>query len=116
MRVDESFSLDFSRALTYLFDCLKQYGGQYSQKFWATVCKEVIFPIFDDLKPEKKRKFFDKDDMSEWMSTTLVQALRNFIDLLTHFFETVAFLLASILDLLTTCINQGKCAIYDIGV
>ena len=100
--------LTFFRALNYLFDCLKQYGGQYSQKFWGTVCKEVIFPIFDDLKPDKKRNFDNKDDMSEWMSTTLVQALRNFIDLLTHFFETVAFLLASILDLLSICINQGR--------
>ena len=103
------------RALTYLFDCLKQYGGEYSKRFWSVVCNEVIFPIFEVLKPDGRRKYENSDDMSEWLSTTLVQSLRSFVDLFTHFFETISFMLDSILEIFVTCINQENETLARIG-
>jgi brefeldin A-inhibited guanine nucleotide-exchange protein len=104
-----------SRALTYLFDCLKQYGHTYSEKFWSTVCKQVIFPIFNDVNKDTKREYETQEDMNEWMSTTLIQALRNFVDLFTYFFDAVSFLLEQILELLATCIKQDTETLSRIG-
>jgi brefeldin A-inhibited guanine nucleotide-exchange protein len=45
--------------------------------------------------------------MSVWLSTTMIQALRNLIDLYTFYFETLERTLDGLLDLLCVCICQG---------
>lgn len=45
--------------------------------------------------------------MSVWLSTTMIQALRNLIDLYTFYFETLERFLDGLLDLLCVCICQG---------
>jgi brefeldin A-inhibited guanine nucleotide-exchange protein len=100
-----------------LFGALKTYGNTYSAHFWGVVFRGVLFPIFDDLKLSRseKRKFADKVDMSEWLSTTLVQALRNLVDLFSSFFGVLSFLLDNILALLCMCISQGTpCVLFPL--
>lgn len=46
--------------------------------------------------------------MSVWLSTTMIQALRDLIDLYTFFFETLERFLDGLLDLLCVCICQGE--------
>lgn len=96
--------------MTYLFDSLKEHGPTFSSNFWELVVTGVLFPIFDDLKPGKSdhvAKFSSKEEFSVWLSTTLIQALRQLIDLFTHNFEVLAFLIDGLLDLLVNCITQG---------
>lgn len=104
------FGFKFHRALTYLFDTLKNYGHTYSRDFWEVISKGVLFPIFDDLKLSKQEhtKFANREDMSVWLSTTLIQALRQFVDLFSHYFESLSFLLDGMLDLMTACMIQGN--------
>ena len=46
--------------------------------------------------------------MSVWLSTTMIQALRDLIDLYTFYFETLERFLDGLLDLLCICICQGN--------
>lgn len=46
--------------------------------------------------------------MSVWLSTTMIQALRNLVDLFTFYFDVLARMLDKLLDLLCECICQGE--------
>ncbi|KAK4049463.1 guanine nucleotide exchange protein for ADP-robosylation factor [Microbotryomycetes sp. JL221] len=98
------------RALDYLFETLKKHGDTFTGEFWDTVCKEVLFPIFAVLRSRSDvSRFSTHEDMSVWLSTTMIQALRNLVDLFTFYFDVLARLMDKLLDLLVECICQGKC-------
>lgn len=106
-----------TRALTYLFETLKIYGDSFPKDFWEVIAKGVIFPIFDDLKLSKQEttKYENGEDMSVWISTTLIQALRHLIDLYSHFFSTLRFMTDGVLELLSRCMTQGVYLMYLIN-
>ena len=96
------------RALDSLFSTLKTYGSSYSVDFWDTVCQELLFPIFAVLKSSQDlSRFSTQEDMSVWLSTTMIQALRDLIDLYTFYFDILERFLDGLLDLLCVCICQG---------
>ena len=102
----------WGRALDSLFSTLKTYGSTYPVEFWDTVCQELLFPTFAVLKSSQDlSRFNTQEDMSVWLSTTMIQALRNLIDLYTFYFETLERFLDGLLDLLCVCICQGVSAI-----
>ncbi|GAA6038174.1 hypothetical protein JCM8097_005777 [Rhodosporidiobolus ruineniae] len=104
------------RALDYLFDTLKKHGASYPPSFWDTVCKEVLFPIFAVLRSRSDvSRFSTHEDMSVWLSTTMIQALRNLVDLFTFYFDVLARLLDKLLDLLCECICQENDTLARIG-
>lgn len=73
------------------------------------VCKEVLFPIFAVLRSRSDvSRFTSHEDMSVWLSTTMIQALRNLVDLFTFYFDVLARMLDKLLDLLCECICQGE--------
>lgn len=97
------------RALDSLFSTLKTYGSSYPVEFWDTVCQELLFPIFAVLKSSQDlSRFSTQEDMSVWLSTTMIQALRDLIDLYTFYFDTLERFLDGLLDLLCVCICQGE--------
>lgn len=96
------------RALDTLFATLKTYGSSYPVNFWDTVCQELLFPIFAVLRSSQDvSRFNNQEDTSVWLSTTMIQALRDLIDLYTFYFETLERFLDGLLDLLCVCICQG---------
>lgn len=98
----------FYRALDSLFTTLKTYGATYPVEFWDTVCQELLFPIFAVLKSSQDlSRFSTQEDMSVWLSTTMIQALRDLIDLYTFHFDILERFLDGLLDLLCVCICQG---------
>ncbi|GAA6059055.1 hypothetical protein JCM10212_001280 [Sporobolomyces blumeae] len=104
------------RALDYLFDTLKKHGQTFPPEFWDTVCKEVLFPIFAVLRSRSDvSRFSTHEDMSVWLSTTMIQALRNLVDLFTFYFDVLARLLDKLLDLLCECICQENDTLARIG-
>ncbi|BGP16437.1 hypothetical protein JCM10213_004007 [Rhodosporidiobolus nylandii] len=104
------------RALDYLFDTLKKHGQSYPPEFWDTVCKEVLFPIFAVLRSRSDvSRFSTHEDMSVWLSTTMIQALRNLVDLFSFYFDVLARLLDKLLDLLCECICQENDTLARIG-
>ncbi|KAJ7638783.1 hypothetical protein FB45DRAFT_903821 [Roridomyces roridus] len=103
-------------ALDSLFTTLKTYGSTYPVEFWDTVCQELLFPIFAVLKSSQDvSRFSTQEDMSVWLSTTMIQALRNLIDLYTFFFDILERTLDGLLDLLCVCICQENDTLARIG-
>jgi brefeldin A-inhibited guanine nucleotide-exchange protein len=97
------------RALDTFFSTLKTRGQEFPPEFWDLICKELIFPIFAVLKsgPQDMSRFNTQEDMSVWISTTMIQALRDVIALWTHHFTILERFLDGLLDLLRTFICQG---------
>ena len=109
-----------TRALQYLFETLRKYGGQYTTEFWEVISRGVIFPIFDDLRltGSEKRKFENKEDMAVWLNTTLIQALRQLVDLITFWFDLLEkTMLEGVLELIKVCfgVPQENETIAKIG-
>ena len=105
-----------SRALNNMFDALVAYGSNFDEEFWEKICNKLLFPIFDVLsKHWEVNQFNSHDDLSVWLSTTLIQALRNLIALFTHYFESLNRMLDGFLRLLVSCICQENDTIARIG-
>ncbi|KAH9951731.1 hypothetical protein B0H21DRAFT_684859 [Amylocystis lapponica] len=103
-------------ALDSLFMALKTHGSTFPVDFWDTVCQELLFPMFAVLKSSQDMtRFNSQEDMSVWLSTTMIQALRNLIDLYTFYFETLERFLDGLLDLLCVCICQENDTLARIG-
>lgn len=106
-----------TRALESLFKIMDIHGDEFSQDFWEVIAKGVLFPIFDDLRLSRQEhtKFANKDDFSEWLSTTLIQALRKLVELFTIHFSKLSFLLQNILDLMAICMMQENETLASVG-
>jgi len=60
-------------------------------------------------------KAVNHEEMSVWLSTTMIQALRNMISLFTHYFDGLEYMLDRFLDLLALCICQENDTLARIG-
>ncbi|TIA21698.1 hypothetical protein D6C81_03730 [Aureobasidium pullulans] len=105
-----------SRALNYLFETLTRYGGDFPREFWDTLWRQLLYPIFMVLKSKSEMsKALNHEELSVWLSTTMIQALRNMISLFTHFFDSLEYMLDRFLDLLALCICQENDTLARIG-
>ncbi|KAL8948015.1 MAG: hypothetical protein Q9222_005757 [Ikaeria aurantiellina] len=105
-----------SLALNYLFDTLIKYGGDFPPEFWDVLWRQLLYPIFMVLKSKSDMsKSINQEDLSVWLSTTMIQALRNMILLFTHYFESLEYMLDRFLGLLALCICQENDTIARIG-
>lgn len=105
-----------SRALDYLFETLRQYGGSFPQSFWDKLWNSLLYPIFEVLKSKSDMsRALNNEELSVWLSTTMIEALRRMIRLCTHFFETLEYMLQRFLKLLALCICQENDTLARIG-
>ncbi|KAF2747861.1 protein transport protein sec72 [Sporormia fimetaria CBS 119925] len=105
-----------SRALGYLFKTLEDYGRNFPQDFWDILWRQLLYPIFMVLKSKSEMsKVLNHEELSVWLSTTMIQALRNMIKLFTHFFDSLEYMLDRFLDLLALCICQENDTLARIG-
>jgi brefeldin A-inhibited guanine nucleotide-exchange protein len=110
-----------TKALSYLFDSLKAQGHSFPVSFWDLLSKGVLFPIFDDMKQSSSNtnslnsKFANKEELSIWLSTTLIQALRQFVDLFTMYYQKIGYLLPNMFSLMKSCLLHENEALSRIG-
>lgn len=105
-----------SNALNYLFEALVRYGGDFPPDFWDILWRQLLYPIFMVLKSKTEMSnVLNHEELSVWLSTTMIQALRNMITLFTHYFESLEYMLDRFLDLLALCICQENDTIARIG-
>jgi brefeldin A-inhibited guanine nucleotide-exchange protein len=105
-----------SNALNYLFEALVRYGGDFPPDFWDILWRQLLYPIFMVLKSKSEMSnVLNHEELSVWLSTTMIQALRNMITLFTHYFESLEYMLDRFLDLLALCICQENDTIARIG-
>lgn len=103
-------------ALDSLFTTLKTHGTSFPVEFWDTICRELLFPIFAVLKSSRDlSRFSTQEDMSVWLSTTMIQALRDLVDLYTFFYDMLERFLDGLLELLCVCICQENDTLARIG-
>lgn len=95
-------------ALAKLFDILLEYGDNFDADFWEIVCNDLLFPIFSVLHDAD-----GTDDL--WLSTTLIQALRNMVGLLTHYYDSLSPKLGKYLELMENCICLENDTIARMG-
>lgn len=75
-----------------------------------------MFPIFAVLRSRADvTRFSTHEDMSVWLSTTMIQALRNLVDLFTFYFDVLGRMIDRLLDLLCECICQENDTLARIG-
>ncbi|KAK5652896.1 hypothetical protein OQA88_9562 [Cercophora sp. LCS_1] len=105
-----------SNALNYFFEALLRYGGDFPSEFWDILWRQQLYPIFMVLrsKPEMSN-VLNHEELSVWLSTTMIQALRNMITLFTHYFDALEYMLDRFLELLALCICQENDTIARIG-
>ncbi|KAH7163552.1 hypothetical protein B0J13DRAFT_538797 [Dactylonectria estremocensis] len=105
-----------SNALEYFFEALLKYGGDFPPEFWDILWRQQLYPIFMVLRsrPEMSN-VLNHEELSVWLSTTMIQALRNMITLFTHYFDALEYMLDRFLDLLALCICQENDTISRIG-
>jgi brefeldin A-inhibited guanine nucleotide-exchange protein len=105
-----------SNALNYFFEALIKYGGDFPPGFWDILWRQQLYPIFMVLRsrPEMSNAL-NHEELSVWLSTTMIQALRNMIVLFTHYFDALEYMLDRFLELLALCICQENDTIARIG-
>ncbi|OTB03853.1 hypothetical protein M426DRAFT_12146 [Hypoxylon sp. CI-4A] len=105
-----------SNALNYFFEALLRYGGDFPSDFWDILWRQQLYPIFMVLRsrPEMTNAL-NHEELSVWLSTTMIQALRNMIILFTHYFDSLEYMLDRFLELLALCICQENDTIARIG-
>jgi brefeldin A-inhibited guanine nucleotide-exchange protein len=93
-----------------------KYGGDFPLDFWDTLWRQLLYPIFMVLRSKSEMsKVVNHEELSVWLSTTMIQALRNMITLFTHFFHSLEYMLDRFLDLLILCICQENDTLARIG-
>ena len=76
-----------SQALNYLFEALIKYGSDFPRDFWEILWRQLLYPIFMVLRSKSEMsKVANHEELSVWLSTTMIQALRNMMALFTHYF------------------------------
>jgi len=104
------------KALNYLFDSLRTYGKNFPPTFWDILWRQLLYPIFMVLKSKSEMSSAaNHEELSVWLSTTMIQALRNMISLFSHYFESLEYMLDRFLELLALCICQENDTIARIG-
>ncbi|KAM0326645.1 hypothetical protein ACHAQA_006514 [Verticillium albo-atrum] len=105
-----------SNALEYFFEALLKYGGEFPPEFWDILWRQQLNPIFMVLRSRPDlNSALNHEELSVWLSTTMIQALRNMITLFTHYFEALECMLDRFLELLALCIYQENDTISRIG-
>ncbi|OLN81077.1 Protein transport protein SEC7 [Colletotrichum chlorophyti] len=105
-----------SNALEYFFEALLKYGGEFPPDFWDILWRQQLYPIFMVLRSRPDlNNALNHEELSVWLSTTMIQALRNMITLFTHYFAALEYMLDRFLELLALCICQENDTISRIG-
>jgi len=105
-----------SHALNYFFEALSRYGGGFDPDFWDILWRQQLYPIFIVLRSRPEMStVLNHEELTVWLSTTMIQALRNMITLFTHYFDALEYMLDRFLELLALCICQENDTIARIG-
>lgn len=102
-----------------MFEVLHQNGHQFNPTFWQVILSEIILPLFDTLggepgaAPQQQQSY--SEEITVWMSTTLVNTLKLFVELYSNFPLLTTIGINPLLDLLMKCILQENDTLAKLG-
>ncbi|KAL2937664.1 Brefeldin A-inhibited guanine nucleotide-exchange protein 5 [Bienertia sinuspersici] len=99
-------------ALEVLFDLLNERGNKFSQTFWESIFRRVLFPIFDHVRHAGKE--IASDD--EWLHETCIHSLQLLCNLFNTFYKEVCFMLPPLLSLLLDCAKKTDQSVVSIAL
>lgn len=106
------------RALSHLFDTIKEYGAHFDPEFWNLVMDKVLFPFFAVVNNRPWSLGIDElvdDKTLVWLLTTFIQALNLLLSLVTVYFDQLRNQFPLVLQLLVLCVCQENDTIAKIG-
>eukprot|EP01028_Stygiella_incarcerata_P007764 TRINITY_DN324_c1_g1_i10.p1 TRINITY_DN324_c1_g1~~TRINITY_DN324_c1_g1_i10.p1 ORF type:complete len:1548 (+),score=467.44 TRINITY_DN324_c1_g1_i10:437-5080(+) len=102
------------KAVTTLFNSLREFGEHFAPGFWSLLFSGVIMPLFDDVRTHDPEVEVKKDN--DWLLTTFPETIRMFVDLFCVFFQDVRFLLKDVIGLIQSSILQVNQHVVSVGV
>lgn len=99
-------------ALDSLFELINLYASDFQPTFWDAIVYDILFAIFGLIRGEQLPL---QEDVTVWLSTTMVQALRGLIELWTSHYVSLERYLPELLELLESCIVQENDTLARIG-
>ncbi|CAF3751735.1 unnamed protein product [Rotaria sp. Silwood1] len=92
-----------TRALTVMFEIMKNYGESFTQHWWIELFN-VVFRIFDNMKLPDTQV-----EKIEWMTTTCNHALYAIVDVFTQYYDFIPeSVVEDLYSQLKWCINQNN--------
>ena len=83
---------------------LRTHGHLFSRRLWEIIFRGVLLPIFDTVTSLSEG---DAVEDNEWLTTTCLNALNSLVDIFSHFFSLISFLIDELFFLLVTCVSSG---------
>ncbi|EEB06002.1 SNARE sec72 [Schizosaccharomyces japonicus yFS275] len=102
-----------SKALKGLFRILFEDSESFSAPTWEIVCKKYVFPIFDEFPEDTVNDAYlqESEELSAWHSATMVEALKNVVELFTKHFDKLHGMTSAFFHLFCTHICQDYATI-----
>ncbi|EPX70776.1 Sec7 domain-containing protein [Schizosaccharomyces octosporus yFS286] len=104
-----------SRALHYMFYIFHEDSDDFNQQTWEIVSRKFIFPIFSTFSLESDDVLLRDEEVRTWQSTTLVEALKNIVTLISCRFEKLHTLLKGYFRLFSNCVCRDNVSLSRIG-
>eukprot|EP00834_Sanchytrium_tribonematis_P006564 NODE_495_length_6825_cov_1.481267.p1 type:complete len:1155 gc:universal NODE_495_length_6825_cov_1.481267:1429-4893(+) len=98
-----------TRALTYLFDSLNTLGVNFNSSFWKIIMDDVLGNLFKLLDDNDSNTI---EETNIWLSTTMIQVLRHYVEFYSKYFEELQSYLNYFLNLLQKCILHGSLRLF----
>eukprot|EP01122_Echinamoeba_exundans_P013318 TRINITY_DN5797_c0_g2_i1.p1 TRINITY_DN5797_c0_g2~~TRINITY_DN5797_c0_g2_i1.p1 ORF type:complete len:1689 (+),score=265.24 TRINITY_DN5797_c0_g2_i1:643-5067(+) len=101
-------------ALEVLSDTLMTHGNHFSAPLMSRVFREVLLPIFDGVLTQARSE--DNLSDSEWLLTTCLKASHAVLNVYSHFYDSISFLLSDLLRLIHSFVVQENETLATFGV
>ncbi|EPY53175.1 Sec7 domain-containing protein [Schizosaccharomyces cryophilus OY26] len=108
-----------SRAVKLLFNCLDRRVVDFDTDFLNKLSLDIVLSIFSILSISNFQRLYlakNTEETDVWILTTMVEALRAFIEVFTRHMEKLRSLLPNVLSLLQKCICQENNMLSKVGI
>ncbi|EPY51939.1 Sec7 domain-containing protein [Schizosaccharomyces cryophilus OY26] len=104
-----------SRALQNMFYIFLEESDEFTEQIWEIVSRKFIFPIFSTFSLDSDDILLRDEEVRTWQSTTLVEALKGIVALISRRLEKLHTLLKGYFRLFSTCICRDNVSLSRIG-
>ncbi|WBW70664.1 Arf GEF [Schizosaccharomyces osmophilus] len=108
-----------SRAVKLIFNCLDRHVADFDTEFLNKLSLDIVLSIFSIVSISNFQRLYmakNTEETDVWILTTMVEALRAFIEIFTRHMERLRSQLPNVLSLLQKCICQENNMLSKVGI